>query len=34
MEGDVRSFREGKFEEVEILNGQKQFIIKLQFVVY
>lgn len=28
MEGDVRSFAEGKFEEVEILNGQKKFIIK------
>jgi hypothetical protein len=33
MEGNVRSFRKGKFEEVEIFNGQKQFIIKHQFVV-
>jgi len=29
MEGDVRSFAEGKFEGVEILDGQKKFIIKL-----
>ena len=29
MEGDVSSFADGKFVEVEILNREKKFIIKL-----